>query len=108
MAIPINAATSAYANAAKLLNQAAKPQALNQVADAGQGNDFAKMLGQAVQGVVDAGKVSDAKSMDMVNGRADMVDVVTAISQTELAMDTMVAVRDRVIAAYEDIMKMPI
>ena len=108
MAIPINAATSAYANAAKLLNQAAKPQALNQVADAGQGNDFAKMLGQAVQGVVDSGKVSDAKSMDMVNGRADMVDVVTAISQTELAMDTMVAVRDRVIAAYEDIMKMPI
>ena len=108
MAIPINAATSAYANAAKLLNQAAKLQALNQVADATHGNDFAKMLGQAVQGVVDAGKVSDAKSMDMVNGRADMVDVVTAISQTELAMDTMVAVRDRVISAYEEIMKMPI
>jgi flagellar hook-basal body complex protein FliE len=108
MAIPINAATSAYANAAKLLNQAAKPQGLNQVADASQGNDFAKLLGQAVQGVVDSGKVSDAKSMDMVNGRADMVDVVTAISQTELAMDTMVAVRDRVISAYEEIMKMPI
>jgi flagellar hook-basal body complex protein FliE len=108
MAIPINAATSAYANAAKLLNQAARPQALNQVADIGQGNDFAKMLGQAVQGVVDSGKVSDAKSMDMVNGRADMVDVVTAISQTEIAMDTMVAVRDRVISAYEEIMKMPI
>ncbi|WP_374625929.1 flagellar hook-basal body complex protein FliE, partial [Devosia sp.] len=36
------------------------------------------------------------------------VDVVTALSQTELAMDTMVAVRDRVISAYEEIMRMPI
>jgi len=34
--------------------------------------------------------------------------VVTALSQTELAMDTMVAVRDRVISAYEEIMRMPI
>lgn len=108
MAIPINAATSAYASAAKLLNQGAKPQVLNQLAEAGQGNDFAKLLGQAVQGVVDNGKVADAKAMDMVNGRGDMIDVVTAISQTELAMDTMVAVRDRVISAYEEVMRMPI
>jgi flagellar hook-basal body complex protein FliE len=108
MAIPVNAATSAYANAAKLLNHGTKPQALNQLAEAGQGNDFAKMLGQAVQGVVDSGKVSDAKSMEMLSGRGDMIDVVTAISQTELAMDTMVAVRDRVISAYEEIMRMPI
>ncbi|MGC4077410.1 MAG: flagellar hook-basal body complex protein FliE [Rubrivivax sp.] len=109
MAFPVNAATMAYGNAAKLLGQSPK-QTLDQVADAGQGggNDFAKMLGQAVQGVVDAGKVSDAKTMDMVNGKGDMIDVVSAISQTEMAMDTMVAVRDRVISAYEDIMKMTI
>jgi flagellar hook-basal body complex protein FliE len=34
--------------------------------------------------------------------------VVTAVSETEVAVGAMVAVRDRVIAAYEDIMKMPI
>jgi flagellar hook-basal body complex protein FliE len=107
MALPVTAATTAYANVAKLLNNQAKPQ-LNQVAELGQGGDFATLLGQAVQGVVDSGKVSDARAMDMVNGKGDMVDVVTAISQTELAMDTMVAVRDRVISAYEEIMRMPI
>jgi len=108
MALPVSAATSAYANMAKLLNnQASKPQ-LNQVADLGGGGDFAKLLGQAVQGVVDSGKTSDTKAMELVNGKGDMVDVVTAISQTELAMDTMVAVRDRVISAYEEIMRMPI
>jgi flagellar hook-basal body complex protein FliE len=30
---------------------------------------------------------------------------VTAVSETEVAIDAVVAVRDRVIAAYEDIMK---
>ncbi|WP_421759597.1 flagellar hook-basal body complex protein FliE [Devosia sp.] len=58
--------------------------------------------------MVDSGKTSDAKAMDVVNGKGDMVDVVTAISQTELAMETMVTVRDRVISAYEEIMRMPI
>lgn len=107
MAIPVNAATAAYSNAAKLLGQSQKQPLLNQVAD-NQGQDFAKLLGQAVQGVVESGKVADAKAMDVVNGRGDMVDVVTALSQTEMAMDTMVAVRDRVISAYEEIMRMPI
>ncbi len=108
MALPIGAATTAYANVAKLLNNQGTKPAVNQVADLGGGSDFAKLLGQAVQGVVDSGKVSDTKAMELVNGKGDMVDVVTAISQTELAMDTMVAVRDRVISAYEEIMRMPI
>ena len=47
-------------------------------------------------------------SLDLVNGKANVVDVVTAISQTELAMQSMVAVRDKVISAYEEIMRMPI
>ena len=55
-----------------------------------------------------ADNVADAKAMDLVNGKGDMVDVVTAISQTQLAMETMVTVRDRVISAYEEIMRMPI
>ncbi len=41
-------------------------------------------------------------------GKANMVDVVTAVAESETAIQTMVAVRDKVIAAYEDILKMPI
>ena len=58
--------------------------------------------------MVDAGKQSDKMSLDMVNGKANVVDVVTAVSQTEIAVEGMVAVRDRVISAYEEIMRMPI
>jgi flagellar hook-basal body complex protein FliE len=37
-----------------------------------------------------------------------MVDVVTAVSETEVAVETMVAVRNKVIEAYQSIMAMPI
>jgi flagellar hook-basal body complex protein FliE len=54
------------------------------------------------------GRKSDAQTRAAANGKANIVDVVTAVSETEVAIDAVVAVRDRVIAAYEDIMKMPI
>ena len=44
----------------------------------------------------------------MAAGKANIVDVVTAVAETEVAVDALVAVRDRVIQAYEEIMKMPI
>ena len=44
----------------------------------------------------------------VADGKSNMVDVVTAVAQTEVAVDAMVAVRDKVIAAYEEIMRMPI
>ena len=36
------------------------------------------------------------------------MDVVTAVAETEVAIETLVSVRDRMITAYEEIMRMPI
>ena len=36
------------------------------------------------------------------------MDVVTAVAETDVAVSTLVSVRDKVIQAYEDIMRMPI
>ena len=47
-------------------------------------------------------------AIDTVNGKANVVDMVTALSETEIAIQSMVTVRDRVISAYEEIMRMPI
>ena len=55
-----------------------------------------------------SGRKSDAQTQAAANGKANIVDVVTAVAETEVAIDAVVAVRDHVIAAYEDIMKMPI
>jgi len=105
---PFNAASAAYGNASRLINQAAKPN-MDLTAKAGAGGDnFANLLAQNVQGVVDQGKVSDQMAMDMVSGKANVVDMVTALSETEMAIESMVTIRDRVISAYEEIMRMPI
>ena len=107
MAIPFNAVNAAYANASKLITEAAKPST-GSVGQGTQGTDFGKLLSDQLQGVIDQGKKSDQMSLDLVNGKANVVDVVTAISQTQLAMESMVTVRDKVISAYEEIMRMPI
>ena len=105
---PFNAATAAYGNASRLITQVAKPTTDLSAATGDKGGNFAQMLAQQVQGVMDAGKASDQMAIDMVNGKANVVDMVTALSQTELAIESMVTVRDRVISAYEEIMRMPI
>jgi flagellar hook-basal body complex protein FliE len=66
------------------------------------------MLKDALNSVTESGHKSDAQTKAMVGGKADMVDVVTAVSETEVAVETMVAVRNRVIEAYQAIMSMPI
>jgi flagellar hook-basal body complex protein FliE len=107
MSIPLSAAANAYSNAQKLIDRGLK--APGDVADGeSQGPDFAKLLTQAVQGVVDTGAQSDQKSLDLLSGRGNLIDVVTSVAQTQVAVEGLVAVRDRVISAYEDIMKMPI
>lgn len=108
MSMPISAATNAYAQAQKLVSDAGKSMPGQEQAIPNPAPDFGEMVSQNVQSVVESGKVSDQLSIDMVNGNANVVDVVTAIAETELAVESMVAVRDRVIQAYEEIMRMPI
>ena len=103
MASPISA-ISAYATAAKLLSDPAQAG----MGDATGTTSFASVLKEALNSVNEIGHKSDVQTRAMVNGKSDMVNVVTAVSETEVAIDAVVAVRDRVIQAYEDIMKMPI
>ena len=72
------------------------------------GPSFSALLKDAVGSVLDAGKKSDAQTMAMTSGKANVTDVVTAVAETDVAVSTLVSVRDRVIQSYEDIMKMPI
>ena len=74
----------------------------------GTGLDFSAMLQTAVDGVAQAGRKAETQALAAANGKADIVDVVTAVTESEAALETLVAVRDRVIAAYEEIMRMPI
>ncbi|WP_293863807.1 flagellar hook-basal body complex protein FliE [uncultured Alsobacter sp.] len=72
------------------------------------GPSFAQALSQVLDSVAQSGRQADAQAVAATQGKADMVDVVTAVAESEAALQTLVAVRDKVIAAYEDIMRMPI
>ena len=70
--------------------------------------DFGDMLKSAMDGATKASKVAEHKIADQVAGKAELVDVVTAISSAEASLETVMAVRDQVISAYQEIMRMPI
>jgi flagellar hook-basal body complex protein FliE len=72
------------------------------------GASFADLLGQSFTGAVDATKSAEQASFGAVNKTSDLVDVVSAVNNAELALETVVAVRDKMISAYQDIMRMPI
>jgi flagellar hook-basal body complex protein FliE len=108
MTIP-SVAAGAYANVARLADPSAGlGQAAAAVGDAAGGSSFGAMLKDALNSVTESGHKSDSQTRAMVAGKADMVDVVTAVSETEVAVETMVAVRNKVIEAYQSIMAMPI
>lgn len=71
-------------------------------------HNFASMVADAVNDVTQKAKGADQVTAAAAAGQTDLVNVVTAISETELAMETLVGLRDRVIGAYEQIMRMPI
>jgi flagellar hook-basal body complex protein FliE len=107
MAAPISA-ISAYTAAAKLISEGQGTGAGAAAGEAAGASSFTSMLKDALASVNDLGHKSDTQTRAMANGKSDMINVVTAVSETEVAIDAVVAVRDKVIAAYEDIMKMPI
>ncbi|MCB1481216.1 MAG: flagellar hook-basal body complex protein FliE [Rhodobiaceae bacterium] len=106
---PLGAAKT-YANIAQQAVKAATGQGGNALEAAGGATPktFADMVSSAVNDATSQAQKADQVSAAAVAGQADLVSVVTAISETELAMETLVGLRDRVIGAYEQIMRMPI
>jgi flagellar hook-basal body complex protein FliE len=98
-------AAGAYASLARLTEGAA---GLGKAAAAGSGPDFGTLLKQAAGAIAEVGQKADAQAQAVAVGKANVVDVVTAVAETEVAVDALVSVRDRVIQAYEEIMRMPI
>ena len=96
-------AANAYAAAARLFQPNQTPRA-----GSGQGSGFGEMLNAAVSQLDQTTRTADQRTQAMATGRADLIDVVTAVAETEVAVETLVSVRDKVVQAYEEIMRMQI
>lgn len=71
-------------------------------------NSFSNLLSRALDGAIATGHAADQQATQAIGGHGDLTQVVTAVSRAELALQTTTAVRDRVLQAYQDIIKMPI
>ena len=97
------AAMKAYASA----QSASGVSGIGGVGGAG-GSAFADMVKGAIENTVQSSKAAESQMAAQVQGKAELVDVVTAVAAAEASLETVMAVRDQVIAAYQEIMRMPI
>ncbi len=72
------------------------------------GAGFGDMVKAAVEDTANLHKQAEATTLMGIQGKADIQDVVLAVSSAEMALETVVAVRDTAIKAYNTIMQMPI
>jgi len=76
--------------------------------DAAAGPSFAESMAEAARELAASLEKGERAALDAMQGRGDVQSVVEALSATELALQTAVTVRDRVVQAYQDVLRMPI
>jgi flagellar hook-basal body complex protein FliE len=101
-------AISAYRTAANPLAGLEKMGAAGGGASEETGTDFVSVLKDAAKMTIGNVKAAEQSSLAAVAGKADIREVVAAVANAELTLDTVVGVRDKVINAYNEILRMPI
>lgn len=96
-------AANAYAAVQAQANKAAASPGAQEM----QGG-FGDILQQVMSGAVSSSRQAESAMAAQVQGKAELIDVVTAISSAEASLETVMAVRDQVIQAYQEILRMPI
>jgi flagellar hook-basal body complex protein FliE len=76
--------------------------------EAAAGTGFGQLLKAELQGAVRDLELGENASIRAATGRASVQEVVEAVAQAELSLQKITAVRDRVINAYQEIMRMPL
>jgi flagellar hook-basal body complex protein FliE len=93
---------SAYNNVARSgLSESSKSD------EAQQGDGFADLVKGAIKEAIKIGEESEKMSIAGIQDKADLNQVVTAVAEAEVTLQTVVAVRDKVIDAYKEILRMP-
>lgn len=100
----MNAADSLAAKFYQGLSPALQPGRPEPGAGTGQAN----AAGEAARAFVDTLREGEATAQAGLAGEADMQSVVTALAASEMAIQTAVTMRDKVVEAYQEILRMPV
>jgi flagellar hook-basal body complex protein FliE len=109
MAIELASAISAYKSAVGRVAEGDSP-GLGGIGGAGNNsaNDFSTMVKNFAQNAVNKSEMSEQLSAAAAAGKANIDQVVIAVAEAETTLTTVVAVRDKVLEAYREILRMPI
>jgi flagellar hook-basal body complex protein FliE len=97
-----NAAAAYARNVQKPAESGMEPRA------ADPGKSFSQFVGESLSDAMNTGKQAENISAQAIAGKADLTDVVTAVTNAEITLQTVVAIRDKAVAAYQEIARMPI
>jgi flagellar hook-basal body complex protein FliE len=106
MAVDFASAVNAYQKVAKAAQNATVDKTSDTTATGG--NSFVNMVSDSLKSAVQTGREAEELSLKQISGEADLKDVVTAVANAEHTLETVVAVRDKVLSAYQEILRMPI
>lgn len=95
-------AANAYRNQLKL------QQDITDAPTQDNGPSFSGMVKDSLQDAIATQYKTEDIKLQALTGKVELSDLVTAVSDAELTLNTVVAIRDRVISAYQDIIRMPI
>lgn len=101
------------------INNSAFTQALDQIKEAGKpgqsssvaqtdGLDFGAAVEAHARKAVDIAKTAEMNNMKAINGEVDLPELVQSVTNAETTLRTVVAIRDRLVQAYQEIIKMPV
>lgn len=110
MAINVSSAINAYRSAAASATESMQSSSSPKLAGMPQsgGTGFSDLIKDSLKEAVSVQRNAEAISLKGIAGDADMRDVVLAVNNAENTLNTVVAIRDKVLNAYQEILKMPI
>lgn len=102
-------AAGAYAATQSLNNPFAAKKTVSTDAVQGTGaGGFNAMVSNVLDAASQSGRQAEQQMIKAASGKADVVDVATAVAEAESTLETLVAIRDKVIQSYEAVMNMPV
>ena len=79
--------------------------------DAQGGTDepsFTALVEEALGSTVNKLKTAEKKSIGSLTGEVSMEDLAVAVANAEMSLKTVISIRDKLIGAFQDIIRMPI
>ncbi|QEO16886.1 flagellar hook-basal body complex protein FliE [Acetobacter vaccinii] len=69
---------------------------------------FGTALNSALKGAIKTGKTAESMTATGLSGKGDLTAIATSVEEAKLTLQTVTTVRDRMVQAYQEVMKMSI